>query len=279
MKPVRAFLLSAAAVAVLSTPSAAAPSCPAGMVVVPAGDFVMGSDANERRLAYARSSSAVREAAWFDAELARHTASRPAFCIDRTLLSQAAYAEFVRATGHRRPGISKADYRRQGFLVHDYDREVVAYLWSSGMPPARLARHPVVLVSAADAGAYCRWRRPGGRLPSEAEWEKASRGTDGRLLPWGDTWDAGRLNSAASGIGGTSAVDRFPGEASAFGMLDAAGNVFQWTATSLEDGRRVLKGCSWDDELSLCRPAFRHGRPSQSRHILIGFRCARSLVP
>ncbi|MBI3636577.1 MAG: SUMF1/EgtB/PvdO family nonheme iron enzyme [Candidatus Rokubacteria bacterium] len=241
------------------TPSPAAASCPAGMVLVPGGDFVMGSDASERRLAYARSSPAVRDAAWFDAELSRRTVSLAAFCIDRTLVSQSAYAEFVRATGHRRPGIARADYRRQGFLVHDYDRDVVPYLWTSGTPPARLARHPVVLVSAPDAEASCRWRQPGGRLPGEAEWEKASRGTDGRLFPWGDSWDA-------SG-------------ASPFGILDAVGNVFQWTATALGDGRRVLKGCAWDDELSLCRPAFRHGRPPQSRHILIGFRCARSLVP
>jgi formylglycine-generating enzyme required for sulfatase activity len=234
----------------------------------------MGSDAAERRLAYARSSAAVREAAWFDAELPRRVLSLPAFCIERVLVTQRAYAEFVRATGHRRPQISAADYRRQGFLVHDYDRAVTPYVWWSDTPPSHLANHPVVLVSAADAEAYCRWRRPGGRLPTEAEWEKASRGRDGRLFPWGDAWDVTRLNSAASGIGATTAVDRFPAGSSPYGMLDAAGNVFQWTATAFDDGRKVLKGCGWDDELPLCRPAFRHGRLSGSRHILIGFRCA-----
>lgn len=248
--------------------------CPAPMVLVGAGEFVMGSDAAERRLADARSSAAVREAAWFDAELPRRVVSLPAFCIDRVPVTQRAYGEFVRATGHRRPEISEADYRQQGFLVHDYHREVIAYLWRSNVPPARLADHPVVLVGAGDAEAYCRWRRPGGRLPGEAEWEKASRGTEGRLFPWGEAWDAARLNSAAARIAGTTRVGRFPGGASPYGVLDAAGNVFQWTATALEDGRRVLKGCSWDDELALCRPAFRHGRPAASRHILIGFRCA-----
>lgn len=258
----------------VSAGQAAASTCPPEMVVVAGGEFIMGSDAAERRLAYARSSPAVREAAWFDAELPRHVVSLPAFCIDRTLVTQEAYAAFVRATGHRRPEISKADYRRQGFLVHDYDREVTGYLWRSDAPPPRLANHPVVLVSAADAEAYCRWRRPDGRLPTEAEWEKAARGNDGRLFPWGDAWDPARLNSAASAIGGTTPVDRYRAGASPYGVLDAVGNVFQWTASSLEDGRRVLKGCGWDDELSLCRPAFRHGRPATSRHILIGFRCA-----
>jgi formylglycine-generating enzyme required for sulfatase activity len=243
------------------------------MVIVGAGEFIMGSDMAERRLAYARSSAAVREAAWFDVELPRQTASLATFCIDRLLVTQRAYAEFVRATAHRRPEISEAEYQRQGFLVHDYAREVTRYVWRSDPPPARLADHPVVLVSAADAEAYCRWRRPGGRLPTEAEWEKASRGGDGRLFPWGDAWNTTWLNSAASGIGGTTRVDRYPAGASPYGILDAAGNVFQWTATALDNGRRVLKGCGWDDELALCRPAFRHGRPPSSRHILIGFRC------
>jgi formylglycine-generating enzyme required for sulfatase activity len=143
----------------------------------------------------------------------------------------------------------------------------------------RLEHHPVVLVSATEAEAYCRSRQPRARLPSEPESEKASRGVDGRLFPWGEAWDPGRLNSAASRIGGTSTVERFPSGASPFGILDAVGNVFQWTSTSLADGRRVLKGCGWDDELPLCRTAFRHGRPPESRHILIGFRCASTPAP
>ena len=249
------------------------------MVFIDAGAFVMGSDETERQLAYAWSSPAVRDAAWFDAELPRQTVALPSYCIDRTLVTQRAYAEFVQATGHRRPQISRSDYQRQGFLVHDYDREVAAYVWRSDAPPARLRHHSVVLVGASDAEAFCRWRRPDGRLPTEAEWEKASRGTDGRLFPWGDEWEVTRLNSAASRIGGTTPVDRYPSGASSYGVLDAAGNVFQWTASSTGDGRRILKGCGWDDEMPLCRPAFRHGRPPASRHILIGFRCAASISP
>jgi formylglycine-generating enzyme required for sulfatase activity len=69
-------------------------------------------------------------------------------------------------------------------------------------------------------------------------------------------------------------VARYPNGASPYGLLDAVGNVFQWTSSTLADGRRVLKGCGWDDDAGLCRPAFRHGRSPASRHILIGFRCA-----
>lgn len=131
-----------------------------------------------------------------------------------------------------------------------------------------------MLVSASDAEAYCRWQGAGLRLPSEAEWEKTARGDGGRIFPWGDSWDATRLNSAASGIGGTTAVGRYPRGARPYGILDAVGNVFQWTSSVLPDGRRVMKGCAWDDDPGLCRPAFRHGRPPGSRHILFGFRCA-----
>ncbi len=244
------------------------------MVLVPAGEFLMGSDAAERRGAKALSSPAVQDAGWIDEEIPRRQQRTAAFCIDRHLVTQAEYARFVAATGHRPPGISKAAYRRQGFLVHDYDREVTPYLWQAGTPPQGLLDHPVVIVSAADAEAYCRWRGPDLALPTEAEWERAARGDRGAMFPWGDAWDPRRVNSEASGVGGTTPVTRYPTGASPYGVLDAVGNVFQWTSSTLADGRRVLKGCSWDDEPGLCRPAFRHGRPAESRHILIGFRCA-----
>lgn len=263
-------------VVVLGSRAAAAGPCPDSMraVLVPAGPFWMGSDARERAVAERLSSAATRAAGWFSAELPRHQASTEAFCIDRTLVTQARYAEFAQAAGHRPPGITREEYRRQGFLVHDYDAEVTAYLWHRGRPPAGKAEHPVVLVSAADGDAYCRWAAPDARLPTEAEWEKAARGPDGHLFPWGDTWDATRANSAERGPGGTSRVGQYVAGVSPYGLRDAVGNVFQWTSTLMPDGRRVVKGCAWDDDAGLCRPAFRHGRPPESRHILIGFRCA-----
>jgi len=247
---------------------------PGDQVFVPAGPFWMGSDERERGLARSLSSPETVAGNWFSAELPRRRTEIEAFCIDRRLVTQGRYAEFVSRTGHRTPRISHAEYLRQGFLVHDYDSEVVPYLWRGRRPPAGRGDHPVVLVSAADAEAYCRWRDPAGRLPSEAESEKAARGPDGRIFPWGDTWDPGRLNSAARGPGMTTPVGQYLEGASPYGMLDAVGNVFPWTSSLLRDGRRVVKGCSWDDDAGLCRPAARHGRPAMSRHILIGFRCA-----
>lgn len=245
----------------------------AGQVLIPAGVFWMGSDAKERSLAGSLSSPETVAADWFSAEIPRYQAESGAFCIDRLSVTQGQYADFVARTRHTPPGISRADYTRQGFLVHAYS-EWIPYLWARGRPPHDKLGHPVVLVSAPDAAAYCRWRHPAGRLPSEAEWEKAARGTDGRVFPWGDSWEPDRLNSAARGPRGTTPVGRYAAGASPFGVLDAVGNVFQWTSTRWPDGRRVVKGCSWDDDVGLCRPASRHGRPAASRHILIGFRCA-----
>jgi formylglycine-generating enzyme required for sulfatase activity len=239
----------------------------------------MGSDERERNLARALSRPETVAADWFSAELSRHRDEIGAFCIDRLLVTQDRYAQFVRRTGHRPPGISRSEYQRQGFLVHDYDSGVTPYLWRGGAPPPSKGDHPVVLVSAADAEAFCRWRGPHGRLPTEAEWAKAARGADGRIFPWGNRWDPERLNSAARGPGMTTPVSRYPAGASPYDVLDAVGNVFQWTAGVLDDGRRILKGCAWDDDAGLCRPAFRHGRPAESRHILIGFRCVEPAAP
>jgi formylglycine-generating enzyme required for sulfatase activity len=259
---------------------ASAGSCrdTARQAYVPAGTFWMGSDARERGLARSLSSPETVAADWFSAELPRHPAEAGPFCIDRVLVTQNRYAEFVARAGHRPPHISREDYLHQGFLVHDYGA-VTPYLWRGRTPPAEKAEHPAVLVSAQDAQAFCRWHHPAGRLPTEAEWEKAARGPDGRIFPWGDGWDPSRLNSATQGPGATTPVGQYPEGASPYGVLDPVGNVFQWTATMLPDGRRVLKGCAWDDDPGLCRPAARHGRPPKSRHILIGFRCVAPASP
>jgi formylglycine-generating enzyme required for sulfatase activity len=272
-------LIVVTALLMIVSPASAA-QCPdaASMAQISAGEFWMGSDRAERRLAFALSSTAVRSAGWFDAELSRRRMRTGAFCIERRLVTQADYSAFVRTSGHRAPGISREAYLDQGFLVHEYE-EVKPYLWHGGEPPLGRQDHPVVLVSAADAEAYCRWRYPAGWLPTEAEWERAARGGDGRIFPWGNRWDPERLNSAERGPRGTTPANRDRGGASPYELLDAVGNVFQWTASSLADGRRVLKGCAWDDEAGLCRPAFRHGRPALSRHILIGFRCSAAASP
>ena len=249
------------------------------MVTVPAGEFWMGSTPEEREYGYGldetlHGSTVARRRGWFEVET-RQRLDLPSYRIDRNLVTNADYARFVTATGHRAPFVSESVWR--GYrLVHGYAR-VVKFLWRDGRPPAGRERHPVVLVSHADAAAYCVWR--GVRLPSEAEWEKAARGTDGRYFPWGDTFDAGRLNSEDDGPFDTVPVGSYPDGQSPYGVLDMAGQVFEWTSTPFrkEPPRYVVKGGSWDDFPGVTRSAARHGRPPELKHILIGFRCAESL--
>jgi len=280
-------LIAAATLVVLlalRAPAAeAAPPLPE-VVPVPAGPAILGSDAAERETAYrldeaAYGHSRTRQWGWYDDERPRGAVELPAFHITRAPISNAQYAAFVAATGHPAPDVTAevwAGYR----LIHPY-RRTRRHAWRDGAPPPGRADHPVVLVSHADARAYARWlgSRTGRRwrLPSEAEWEKAARGRDGPVFPWGDEFDPARLNSHDAGPFDTLPVGRFPAGASPFGLLDAAGQVFEWTATAATgQGRFLVKGGSWDDRgCGVCRPAARHGRPAGLKHILIGFRLVR----
>ena len=183
------------------------------LAYVPAGPFWMGSNADERSLADSLSSSATVAANWFAAELPRTPRQSGAFCIERLLVTHARYAEFVKQTGHWAPGISREEYQRQGFLIHDYETEVTPYLPRGGTPPRRKVEHPVVLVSADDAEAFCRWQDPRSRLPTEAEWEKAARGAEERIFPWGDVWDpcAGQKSHRRCHSGHLTALTRTSG--------------------------------------------------------------------
>lgn len=244
-------------------------------ILVPRGPAVLGSDEAEKAFGYEIGGAAARRWKWFDRERRREI-ELPAYRIDLTLVTQDAYGQFVRATGHPVPYISDAEYQHQGFLVHPYE-EALPYLWHTDRPPERLSRHPVVLVSQPSAETYCGWRGTDEhqvcRLPTEDEWEKAARGTDGRYFPWGNAWEPHRLNSEETGPYRTTPVKRYPTGRSPFGLYDMAGNLFQWTATPGRPGRMILKGCSWDDLGGICRSAARHDRKARSRHILFGFRC------
>jgi formylglycine-generating enzyme required for sulfatase activity len=138
----------------------------------------------------------------------------------------------------------------------------------------------VVLVTWADAAAYCAWRGAvvgqRRRLPSAAEYEKAARGPEGSVYPWGSEFASEKLNSQVSGPKDTMAAGSFPGGASPYGMLDAAGNVFQWTATPWPHKRdgMTVKGSAWDDFAGVGRGASLHGRKKHVRHVIVGFRCA-----
>lgn len=254
-----------------------------GLIRIPAGAFWAGSDRAERDFGYRIGSKAARKWKWYDNwEQPRRRVRLPVYFIGKNLITQRGYQRFVRETGHRPPFISKTDYRRQGYLVHPY-KSVRRYLWgkdAGGRPahPAGLGAHPAVLVSRADAGAYCKWRgrRAGARyrLPTELEWEKAARGTGGRYFPWGNRFDPKQLNSGYRHKG-TTPAGMFPKGASPYGVLDMAGNVFEWTASDFAKNRAAMKGGgSWDDAPGITRAAARHGRSPAARHILFGFRCA-----
>ncbi len=138
--------------------------------------------------------------------------------------------------------------------------------WPENRHHAMVAGHPVVNVSWFDALAYCRWlsetTRQTCRLPTEAEWEKAARGVEGRIYPWGNSFDKSCCNCFEKGMGFTTPVDAHPAGASPYGVMDLAGNVWEWCSTAYagypyqpNDGRedlsavawRVLRGGSWFD--------------------------------
>jgi toxoflavin biosynthesis protein ToxD len=243
------------------------------VVKIPAGTFIRGSDRAERDYAYRLDEAAyghnvTRQNRWYEDET-RQSSVTAAYEITETPIT---------ATNRTVPDVDPrvwAGYR----LIHPWER-TRKFAWRDGAPPPGRADHPVVLVSYSDANAYAKWlsQKTGQRwrLPSEVEWEKAARGTGGRIFPWGDTFDSARLNSHDKGHFDTVPVGRFPTGASPYGLLDGAGQVFEWTATIAGAGRHIVKGGSWDDKgCGVCRPAARHGRPDAIKHILIGFRLVR----
>jgi formylglycine-generating enzyme required for sulfatase activity len=226
------------------------------MVLIPAGEFLMGSDRSVDKDAQ-------------DEEQPQHTLSLPDYYMAKTPVTNAQYAAFVEATGHEQP----------------------EQHWKGGKPPRGKEDHPVVWVSWHDAVAYCRWLsevtgRPY-RLPSEAEWEKGARGTDGHIWPWGNQWDAKRCNTRESGKGDTTPVGAYPEGASPYGLLDMAGNVWDWTRSIDRDypynpndgredleakGARVLRGGSWYDGRDRARCVVRDTWDPLEGDDLIGFR-------
>ena len=260
-----------------------------GFVFIPPGEFILGSDRQERDYAYNISARAIakteaeitqaeqklRKNAWFDRETERQTATLPGFCLSRNLITNQEYQKFVTATNHRPPGITNTEYQQQGFLVHPYSK-VEEFLWTKGIYPSDTGQHPVVLISYDDALAYAAWKSQQTgityRLPTAEEWEKAAKGKSGKYFPWGNEWSDDATNAAVSGLNYTSAIATFPLSKSKYGVEDMAGNVFEYTSTLAKETRAVMKGCSWDDLPGFCRAAYQHTRPVDSRHILFGFR-------
>jgi formylglycine-generating enzyme required for sulfatase activity len=209
------------------------------LIEISAGPFLMGSDKQKDSQVY-------------DSELQQHTVTLGAYYIAQFPLTVAEYACFVRATKHREP----SNWQEQ-----QTDR----------------SDHPVVYISWNDALAYVRWFatiiEQTYRLPSEAEWEKAARSTDGRIYPWGNQWDKTRANTYEGGLGTTTPIGSYLQGASPYGVLDICGNVWEWTSTIYKpypynsiDGRenvhskfdRVLRGGSWGNYSRDARVACRN---------------------
>jgi formylglycine-generating enzyme required for sulfatase activity len=173
----------------------------------------------------------------------------PGFWIDRTPVTNAEYACFVAATGHDKP-------------QH----------WKGKTPPKKIADHPVVYVSWHDAVAYAKWA--GKRLPSEQEWEKAARGSDGREYPWGDQKPTPELCNFDGNEGGTTPVGKYsPQGDSPHGCVDIAGNVWEWTESSFSRDTKVLRGGAWSSLWNDVRAADRSPYTPAGRYHYVGFRC------
>lgn len=244
------------------------------MALIPYGEFIMGSDRAEREYGYGldekNKSTASRKYKWFENE-ERKTVNLKDFYIDLNLVTNEAYEKFIKATGHPAPYVDEKTWN--GYhLAHNYG-EVQRFLWKGGTYPKGRGDHPVALVSHTDAAAFCEYR--GLHLPTEAQWEKAARGTEGRYFPWGNLFIADNLNSYLKGPYDTMPAGSYPKGKSVYGILDMAGQVFEWTMTPHKAaGKFVVKGGSWDDYPGVTRCAASHGRPEDIKHILIGFRCA-----
>ena len=187
----------------------------------------------------------------------------PIFALARTPVTNAQYKAFVDAAGHPVPNN-----------------------WLGGRIPAGKEDHPVVRVTWEDAQAFCGWA--GCRLPTEQEWEKGARGTDGRVYPWGDRWELGRCNSKEAGINDTTPVGLYPSGASPYGLLDMAGNVRQWCEDLHGPDRghckvlrssRVLRGSSYSSEELFVRLTWSSYRTEDDWYMTDGFRCAASAGP
>ncbi len=232
------------------TPEPTVPPVTDIMIEISAGPFTMGSNGGEGD------------------EAPAHEVELPAFEIDQFEVTNADFAQFVEATGYQTHAEKEGRSKNWRNAAEGKDN------------------HPVVYVSWNDAVAYCEWL--GKRLPTEAEWEKAARGTDGRMYPWGNDWDPAKANGKESGLRGTAVVGSFGAGASPYGVEDMAGNVWEWTADWYEPypgstyrsqyfGQRfkVVRGGGWFEVDDAVRTTNRDLTSTDAANDDMGFRCAR----
>ena len=241
---------------------------PEGMVYVPGAEFLMGTSEEDvdRILTTAHGPATLKVyRKWYLSETPQVLKKVQAFYIDRTEVSNEEYHRFVKATGHPSP-------------LH----------WRGRMYPEGTGQMPVVRVTWEDAVAYATWANK--RLPTEAEWELAAKGHDGRLYPWGPSFDKTWCNTKASSLNETLPVGSFPAGASPYGCLDMCGNVGEWTTDLYApypeskwttragaSEHRAYRGGSFRSTDLDARTTFRFGAAHKEDRPEIGFRCARSV--
>jgi formylglycine-generating enzyme required for sulfatase activity len=236
---------------------------PEGMVLVPEGEFLMGSSQQEiNELKKVFGHREIYRDYPFDKEMPKRKVWLKAFYIDKHEVTNKEYAEFVTATGHERP-----------------------MSWSKGDYPSGRGEFPVLYVSKKDAEEFAAWK--GKRLPTAEEWEKAARGTDGRVFPWGNEFDPEMAATADSDLTFIShglctanlgnKVEGAPGDISPYGVRDMAGNVREWTSSLSREDKKMaaVKGGSWVDLYINARAAHVEYIPVGSRSHIVGFRCAK----
>lgn len=210
-----------------------------------------------------------------------------AFRIDRHPVTVGAYAELIAAGGYReRRHWSRAGWAWRTRLGIDRPRFWGEAEWAPYLAPD----HPVVGVSAHEAEAYASFRDA--RLPTQAEWEKACRGTDGRRYPWGDDWIDGACGRRDAGPRHTVAIGSFPEGVSPYGLHNMVGCVWQWCADAAdedadpgdedpfvdpdgydEETARVTRGGGWNNLRWSLSATSKNGYPPGARFSNLGFRC------
>lgn len=246
------------------------------MVYVPQGEFSMGDGADLGLAECQKLGIAGCERGWFTAEEPMHTIYLDSYWIDQTEITNRMYASCVQAGACQPPSITKSRTRGNYYGNPGYNN------------------YPVIYVEWSMANSYCAWA--GARLPTEAEWEKAARGTDGREYPWGSAIpDCSLANFWTTDnkgcVGDTAPVGSFPGGKSIYGALDMAGNVWEWVSTlsasypyDATDGRedinsstpRIMRGGSWSADGYYLRAPMR-GWYFEEFAYSYGFRCARNI--
>ena len=225
------------------------------MVYVPAGSFTMGSNSSEADTD----------------EIPEHEVYLDAFWIDKYEVTNSQYAQCMAAGACAAPIITKSYTRTSYYGNSEYDK------------------YPVIYVSWYEAQAYCQWA--GRQLPTEAQWEKAARGTDGRIYPWGNEDPTSNLLNFNGFVGDTTAVGSYPNGMSPYGAMDMAGNVYEWVndwgsrsyysvspannPTGPTSGTsKVTRGGCWYNLGSSLRTSSRYGNGPGFRLDHFGFRCA-----